>query len=195
MDLDQLQKRWQNLDVKPVTAPDIKAGAKSAARHGMLNLNERLYRRMLISCFSCILSIVMIWPFAVLIGASELTVVCYIVFFIIMSLTYAALANRISRSTYLTMPVVAAVKEVAHREILMRRVKLMGRILSVPVLVLIFLEIYRDSQASGDSGIVGGIVGGVVGLFVGLRYERSNRRIIRQIRQTLEEEIGDDTMD
>ncbi len=193
MDLDQLQKQWQNLDVKPASAPDIKSGARSAARHGMLNLNERLYRRMLISCFSCILSIVMIWPFAVLIGASEITVVCYIVFFIIMSLTYAGLANRISRNSYLTMPVVEAVKEVARREILMRRVKLMGRVLSIPVLALIFLEIYRDSQVTGDSGIIGGIVGGAVGLVVGLRYERSNRRIIRQIRQTLEDEIGDDT--
>ncbi len=188
MDLEQLQKKWKKLDVKP--APLQKSGRHYRRLHyhtGVQGLNTRLYRRMLLSSVYCALAPALLIPFCHIIKVSEITIILYIIFFLIMCCAYAYIAHLLGDPSYLSLPLVQAIKQVGKREICMRRIKIASRFLAIPVLVFLFIDIYDDSVLHGEGGLIGGITGGVAGLICGLRIELSNRRIIRKIKSHLQD--------
>lgn len=195
MDLDQLQKKWKQLDVSPASVGTSRREGHRR-RHisgSLLNLNARLYRRMLLSSVACAMAPALLIPFSRLLDVSEATVVTFILFFLIMTVAYAYLAWLMGDTAYLSQPVVSAVRQIGRREICMRRVKIISRIIAIPVLVFLFSDIYADSKLHDDGGgMAGGLIGGLIGLICGIRIELSNRRIIRRIKSALEEmESGD----
>lgn len=188
MDIEELQKRWKSLDIETQALRDENVRLRrKLCDTNIRGLNMRLYRRMLYGAITCAIAPAMLIPCVHVMHFGEATIYAYILFFLIICGCYGYLAWRVSDMSYLSQPVLQATCEIGRREIMMRRFRVFGRLLAIPVLILLFSDIYQDEMTNGGGGLIGGLIGGVIGLIIGLRIERSNRRIMRQIKSTIEE--------
>lgn len=188
MDIEELRKRWKRIDIE---SPDLRKENRELrrrlSRSNIKGLNVKLYRRMLVSAIACAVAPTLLIGCSEVMSLREVTVYAYILFFLIMCALYGYLAWRLSDTSYLSQPVLQASREIARREITMRRMKIAGRLMGIPVLVLLFIDMYNAGGADGENLIVGGVIGGIIGGFFGWRIERSNLRIIRRIKSTLQQ--------
>ena len=88
-----------------------------------------------------------------------------------------------------TMTIKEALTAATNVDIVRRRMKILGWVLAMPLLVILFYAFYEVGR---DEIIYGAWVGLVIGAICGGIYERNTRQLIRQMRQTLADELGED---
>ncbi len=85
---------------------------------------------------------------------------------------------------YLSMPIAAAIKEAATLELYRKRMRMWSYIMAAPVIFMLMMDIYKYGY---PGALISGIIGGLAGLAIGLRLEYTNRKLMRQIRQLLDQ--------
>ena len=185
MDLDNLREQWKSLNIK---VEDLQV-ENMRLRHDIqtnkvTSINRRLIARirnmLLVYCLAPIFIIYMKNEIAL----TTATIVCYVSYFIIIGAAHGYLLWRLSTRDYLSMPIAAAIKEAATLELYRKRMRMWSYIMAAPVIFMLMMDIYKYGY---PGALISGIIGGLAGLAIGLRLEYTNRKLMRQIRQLLDQ--------
>ena len=106
-----------------------------------------------------------------------------------MAISMAYVWNKLRTMNYMKMSIKEALIAVYDMERLYRRVGWIGIITGAPLIVFMLMEIHKLET---PEVVYGAWVGLIVGAIVGLISKMRNRRLLKEMRQALEEEIGDD---
>ena len=185
MDLDNLREQWKSLNIK---VEDLQV-ENMRLRHDIqtnkvTSINRRLIARIRNMLLVCCLAPIFIIYMKNEIALTTATIVCYVSYFIIIGAAHGYLLWRLSARDYLSMPIAAAIKEAATLELYRKRMRMWSYIMSAPVIFMLMMDIYKYGY---PGALISGIIGGLAGLAIGLRLEYTNRKLMRQIRQLLDQ--------
>lgn len=186
MDIDQLRKTWQKLDISTDSlARENSRLKKKLTKSRALSISSRLQKRV-----TNMAIVSFITPFLLMVANrpdrifSTSTLWCVAVFMYILGILQIYFVMKLRRTDILDLPMVEAIRQVAHRMVLMRRIKITECILGVCPVFLMFRDIYLCGQYPLlISGIIGGLIGGAVGLKISI----TNIRLLKEIQATLRE--------
>lgn len=185
MDLDNLREQWKSLNIK---VEDLQV-ENMRLRHNIqtnkvTSINRRLIARIRNMLLVCCLAPIFIIYMKNEIALTTATIVCYVSYFIIIGAAHGYLLWRLSTRDYLSMPIAAAIKEAATLELYRKRMRMWSYIMAAPVIFMLMMDIYKYGY---PGALISGIIGGLAGLAIGLRLEYTNRKLMRQIRQLLDQ--------
>ncbi|HUN21195.1 MAG TPA: hypothetical protein PLT34_08065 [Muribaculaceae bacterium] len=185
MDLDNLREQWKSLNIK---VEDLQV-ENMRLRHDIqtnkvTSINRRLIARIRNMLLVCCLAPIFIIYMKNEIALTTATIVCYVSYFIIIGAAHGYLLWRLSARDYLSMPIAAAIKEAATLELYRKRMRMWSYIMAAPVIFMLMMDIYKYGY---PGALISGIIGGLAGLAIGLRLEYTNRKLMRQIRQLLDQ--------
>ncbi|MCX4311767.1 MAG: hypothetical protein OSJ26_04280 [Muribaculaceae bacterium] len=185
MDLDNLREQWKSLNIK---VEDLQV-ENMRLRHDIqtnkvTSINRRLIARIRNMLLVCCLAPIFIIYMKNEIALTTATIVCYVSYFIIIGAAHGYLLWRLSTRDYLSMPIAAAIKEAATLELYRKRMRMWSYIMAAPVIFMLMMDIYKYGY---PGALISGIIGGLAGLAIGLRLEYTNRKLMRQIRQLLDQ--------
>ena len=185
MDLDNLREQWKSLNIK---VEDLQV-ENMRLRHDIqtnkvTSINRRLIARIRNMLLVCCLAPIFIIYMKNEIALTTATIVCYVSYFIIIGAAHGYLLWRLSTRDYLSMPIAAAIKEAATLEVYRKRMRMWSYIMAAPVIFMLMMDIYKYGY---PGALISGIIGGLAGLAIGLRLEYTNRKLMRQIRQLLDQ--------
>ncbi len=185
MDLDNLREQWKSLNIK---VEDLQV-ENMRLRHDIqtnkvTSINRRLIARIRNMLLVCCLAPIFIIYMKNEIALTTATIVCYVSYFIIIGAAHGYLLWRLSTRDYLSMPIAAAIKEAATLELYRKRMRMWSYIMVAPVIFMLMMDIYKYGY---PGALISGIIGGLAGLAIGLRLEYTNRKLMRQIRQLLDQ--------
>ncbi len=185
MDLDNLREQWKSLNIK---VEDLQV-ENMRLRHDIqtnkvTSINRRLIARIRNMLLLCCLAPIFIIYMKNEIALTTATIVCYVSYFIIIGAAHGYLLWRLSARDYLSMPIAAAIKEAATLELYRKRMRMWSYIMAAPVIFMLMMDIYKYGY---PGALISGIIGGLAGLAIGLRLEYTNRKLMRQIRQLLDQ--------
>lgn len=185
MDLDNLREQWKSLNIK---VEDLQV-ENMRLRHDIqtnkvTSINRRLIARIRNMLLLCCLAPIFIIYMKNEIALTTATIVCYVSYFIIIGAAHGYLLWRLSARNYLSMPIAAAIKEAATLELYRKRMRMWSYIMAAPVIFMLMMDIYKYGY---PGALISGIIGGLAGLAIGLRLEYTNRKLMRQIRQLLDQ--------
>ncbi len=185
MDLDNLREQWKSLNIK---VEDLQV-ENMRLRHDIqtnkvTSINRRLIARIRNMLLVCCLAPIFIIYMKNEIALTTATIVCYVSYFIIIGAAHGYLLWRLSACDYLSMPIAAAIKEAATLELYRKRMRMWSYIMAAPVIFMLMMDIYKYGY---PGALISGIIGGLAGLAIGLRLEYTNRKLMRQIRQLLDQ--------
>lgn len=185
MDLDNLREQWKSLNIK---VEDLQV-ENMRLRHDIqtnkvISINRRLIARIRNMLLVCCLAPIFIIYMKNEIALTTATIVCYVSYFIIIGAAHGYLLWRLSARDYLSMPIAAAIKEAATLELYRKRMRMWSYIMAAPVIFMLMMDIYKYGY---PGALISGIIGGLAGLAIGLRLEYTNRKLMRQIRQLLDQ--------
>ncbi len=185
MDLDNLREQWKSLNIK---VEDLQV-ENMRLRHDkqtnkVTSINRRLIARIRNMLLVCCLAPIFIIYMKNEIALTTATIVCYVSYFIIIGAAHGYLLWRLSTRDYLSMPIAAAIKEAATLELYRKRMRMWSYIMAAPVIFMLMMDIYKYGY---PGALISGIIGGLAGLAIGLRLEYTNRKLMRQIRQLLDQ--------
>lgn len=185
MDLDNLREQWKSLNIK---VEDLQV-ENMRLRHDIqtnkvTSINRRLIARIRNMLLVCCLASIFIIYMKNEIALTTATIVCYVSYFIIIGAAHGYLLWRLSTRDYLSMPIAAAIKEAATLELYRKRMRMWSYIMAAPVIFMLMMDIYKYGY---PGALISGIIGGLAGLAIGLRLEYTNRKLMRQIRQLLDQ--------
>lgn len=185
MDLDNLREQWKSLNIK---VEDLQV-ENMRLRHDIqtnkvTSINRRLIARIRNMLLVCCLAPIFIIYMKNEIALTTATIVCYVSYFIIIGAAHGYLLWRLSTRDYLSMHIAAAIKEAATLELYRKRMRMWSYIMAAPVIFMLMMDIYKYGY---PGALISGIIGGLAGLAIGLRLEYTNRKLMRQIRQLLDQ--------
>ena len=185
MDLDNLREQWKSLNIK---VEDLQV-ENMRLRHDIqtnkvTSINRRLIARIRNMLLVCCLAPIFIIYMKNEIALTTATIVCYVSYFIIIGAAHGYLLWRLSTRDYLSMPIAAAIKEAATLELYRKRMRMWSYIMAAPVIFMLMMDIYKYGY---PGALISGIIGGLAGLAIGLRLEYTNRKLMRQLRQLLDQ--------
>ena len=185
MDLDNLREQWKSLNIK---VEDLQV-ENMRLRHDIqtnkvTSINRRLIARIRNMLLVCCLAPIFIIYMKNEIALTTATIVCYVSYFIIIGAAHGYLLWRLSTRDYLSMPIAAAIKGAATLELYRKRMRMWSYIMAAPVIFMLMMDIYKYGY---PGALISGIIGGLAGLAIGLRLEYTNRKLMRQIRQLLDQ--------
>ncbi len=185
MDLDNLREQRKSLNIK---VEDLQV-ENMRLRHDIqtnkvTSINRRLIARIRNMLLVCCLAPIFIIYMKNEIALTTATIVCYVSYFIIIGAAHGYLLWRLSTRDYLSMPIAAAIKEAATLELYRKRMRMWSYIMAAPVIFMLMMDIYKYGY---PGALISGIIGGLAGLAIGLRLEYTNRKLMRQIRQLLDQ--------
>lgn len=185
MDLDNLREQWKSLNIK---VEDLQV-ENMRLRHDIQTNKVTSIKRRLIARIRNMLLVCCLAPIFIIYMKNEIalttaTIVCYVSYFIIIGAAHGYLLWRLSTRDYLSMPIAAAIKEAATLELYRKRMRMWSYIMAAPVIFMLMMDIYKYGY---PGALISGIIGGLAGLAIGLRLEYTNRKLMRQIRQLLDQ--------
>ena len=191
MDIDELKSQWKSMELRiNQLEKDNKSLEMRITRDRMKGVRGKLmarYRSLIVVCMlspSWVVLMDKMYPHL----DNEVAIV-YTFFFVVMALANYYMCRLIGKVDCSVMSIKEALMAVTKVEETRQRVKLLGWILGVP-LVLILFDVFKE--IGHPEVIYGGFVGLVIGGVVGYFIERKTRRLIRELRQTLADAIADD---
>lgn len=190
MELDELKKQWQQIELRIDKVEEANHRlAEKLKKNKATNAKQRLSRQFGMKLLICVVS-----PLWMILFASQVEVrtelfISYMVFFVIMTIAMAYVWNKLRTMNYMKMSIKEALIAVYDMERLYRLVGWIGIITGAPLIVFMMLEIYKLEISEVIYGAWAGLI---VGTIVGLISKMRNRRLLKEMRQALEEEIGDD---
>lgn len=187
MDLEQLREQWKSLDIKIDTlSKDNIRLRKKLMDNKARSINYRLMRRIRNIAIVCAIAPVFIAVANLHANTfSTLTIIAAFVYFFTIAAAWIYFYGKLRHTDYLNEPLVESLRQVTIREITMRRIKTLSTVLGIPVVILLLHDIYlhEESDFALLSALTGGIVGGIIGFYI----SRTNKRLIRSMRDTLHE--------
>lgn len=191
MDIDGLKSQWKLMELRiNQLEKDNRSLEMRITRDRMKGVRGKLmarYRSLIVVCMlspSWIVLMDRMYPHL----DNEVAIV-YTFFFVVMALANYYIYRLIGKVDCSVMSIKEALVATAKVEDIRQKVKLLGWILAVP-LVLILFDVFKE--IGHPEVIYGGFAGLVIGGVVGYFIDRKTRRLIRELRQTLADAIADD---
>lgn len=190
MDIDELKKQWQSMELRIEKLEEENHRLMSSiSSNRVAGLRGRLLTRYCMMIIVCIISPVWLFLLDNVFYVGQVANVCYALFFMITAVANGYVYYLIRKIDLSTMTIKEALTAATNVDIVRRRMKILGWVLAMPLLVILFYAFYEVGR---DEIIYGAWVGLVIGAICGGIYERNTRQLIRQMRQTLAEELGED---
>lgn len=190
MDLDGLKSQWKSMELRiNQLEKDNKSLEMRITHDRMKGVREKLMARyraiIMVSIFSPLWIVLM----NEMLNIDNEIFVIYTFFFCVMALANHYMYRLIGKVDCSTMSIKEALMATVKVEETRQRIKLLGWILGLP-LILIMFDVFKEM---GHPEVVYGacaglVIGGVVGYFI----ERKTGRLIRELRQTLADALSDD---
>ena len=190
MDLDGLKSQWKSMELRiNQLEKDNKSLEMRITRDRMKGVREKLMARYRAIIMVCIFSPIWMLMMNELYQVDVEVSIVYAFFFLVMALANYYMHRLIGKVDCSTMSIKEALMATVKVEETRQRVKLLGWILGLP-LILIMFDVFKEM---GHPEVIYGactglVIGGVVGYFI----ERKTGRLIRELRQTLADAIADD---
>ena len=190
MNIDELKSQWKSMELRiDRLEKDNKNLLSRISNERMKSVREKLlarYRAIIMVCIFSPLWIVMmdkVWNLD-----NEILIV-YTFFFMVMALANYYMYQLIGKVDCSRMSIKEALVATTKVEETRQKVKLLGWILGLPLIIIMF-DVFKEM---GHPEIIyGACVGLVIGGVVGYLVERKTRRLIRELRQTLADALVDD---
>lgn len=190
MDIDELKKQWNAMELRiDRLEKENNRLMTNITNNRIVGLRGRLLARYRMMIILCVVSPAWIFFMDSLCDVSNFVKVCYVLFFVVMVITNGYVYHLIRKVDYIEMTIKDALVAATNVEIARRRMKIIGWILAVPLLAMLFSTFYEIGR---EELIYGAWIGLIVGFISGAIYEVNTRRLIRQMRQTLSDELGED---
>ena len=190
MDLDGLKSQWKSMELRiNQLEKDNKSLEMRITRDRMKGVREKLMARYRAIIMVCIFSPIWMLMMNELYQVDVEVSIVYAFFFLVMALANYHMHRLIGKVDCSTMSIKEALMATVKVEETRQRVKLLGWILGLP-LILIMFDVFKEM---GHPEVIYGacaglVIGGVVGYFI----ERKTGRLIRELRQTLADALSDD---
>lgn len=190
MDLDGLKSQWKSMELRiNQLEKDNKSLEMRITRDRMKGVREKLMARYRAIIMVCIFSPIWMLMMNELYQVDVEVSIVYAFFFLVMALANYYMYRLIGKVDCSTMSIKEALMATVKVEETRQRVKLLGWILGLP-LILIMFDVFKEM---GYPEVIYGacaglVIGGVVGYFI----ERKTGRLIRELRQTLADALSDD---
>lgn len=190
MDLDGLKSQWKSMELRiNQLEKDNKSLEMRITRDRMKGVREKLMARYRAIIMVCIFSPIWMLMMNELYQVDVEVSIVYTFFFLVMALANYYMHRIIGKVDCSTMSIKEALMATVKVEETRQRVKLLGWILGLP-LILIMFDVFKEM---GHPEVIYGacaglVIGGVVGYFI----ERKTGRLIRELRQTLADALSDD---
>ena len=190
MDLDGLKSQWKSMELRiNQLEKDNKSLEMRITRDRMKGVREKLMARYRAIIMVCIFSPIWMLMMNELYQVDVEVSIVYAFFFLVMALANYYMYRLIGKVDCSTMSIKEALMATVKVEETRQRVKLLGWILGMP-LILIMFDVFKEI---GHPEVIYGacaglVIGGVVGYFI----ERKTGRLIRELRQTLADALSDD---
>ena len=190
MDLDGLKSQWKSMELRiNQLEKDNKSLEMRITRDHMKGVREKLMARYRAIIMVCIFSPIWMLMMNELYQVDVEVSIVYAFFFLVMALANYYMYQLIGKVDCSRMSIKEALVATTKVEETRQKVKLLGWILGLPLILIlfdVFNEIGHPEVIYG--GFAGIVIGGVIGYFI----ERKTRRLIRELRQTLADAIADD---
>ncbi len=190
MDLDGLKSQWKSMELRiNQLEKDNKSLEMRITRDRMKGVRGKLmarYRSLIVVCiFSPIWMLMMNELYQVDVEVS----IVYAFFFLVMALANYYMYRLIGKVDCSVMSIKEALVATTKVEETRQKVKLLGWILGLPLIIIMF-DVFKEMGHPEIiyGACVGLVIGGVIGYFI----ERKTRRLIRELRQTLADALADD---
>lgn len=190
MDLDGLKSQWKSMELRiNQLEKDNKSLEMRITSDRMKGVREKLMARYRAIIMVCIFSPIWMLMMNELYQVDVEVSIVYAFFFLVMALANYYMYRLIGKVDCSTMSIKEALMATVKVEETRQRVKLLGWILGLP-LILIMFDVFKEM---GHPEVIYGacaglVIGGVVGYFI----ERKTGRLIRELRQTLADALSDD---
>ena len=190
MDIDDLKSQWKSMELRiNQLEKDNKSLEMRITRDHMKGVREKLMARYRAIIMVCIFSPIWMLMMNELYQVDVEVSIVYAFFFLVMALANYYMYQLIGKVDCSRMSIKEALVATTKVEETRQKVKLLGWILGLPLILIlfdVFNEIGHPEVIYG--GFAGIVIGGVIGYFI----ERKTRRLIRELRQTLADAIADD---
>lgn len=178
---DEIRRRWNASggDNDTVTSSDL---YRALRRNSLISrLRRRAFILFVLGCTGpfWMAELSLIQP------VSTLLAVSYIAFMLFAAGLSLYWWYRLGKAYhYMTFPVVEARFQMDRLDKLRRNIKITSLILGIPVIYLLFYEVYSQGQ-KGE--IWGAAVGLIIGGGIGLAWEFLNRRQVKQLKESFDD--------
>ncbi len=190
MDLDGLKSQWKSMELRiNQLEKDNKSLEMRITSDRMKGVREKLMARYRAIIMVCIFSPIWMLMMNELYQVDVEVSIVYAFFFLVMALANYYMHRLIGKVDCSTMSIKEALMATVKVEETRQRVKLLGWILGLP-LILIMFDVFKEM--GHPEVIYGACAGLVIGGLVGYFIERKTGRLIRELRQTLADALSDD---
>lgn len=191
MDIDKLKKQWQSMELRiEQIEKDNKRLLARISNDRVKGVRKKLLTRYLALVALCVISPAWILLFNEHYRVDVDVLIIYTFFFLVMGLVnwyIYKLIDGIDCSVMTTKEALTAVTKVEETR---SKGKLLGWILAVPLVIILFRVF---SEMGRPEVIYGAYFGLIVGGICGYIFDRKTRRLIRELRQTLDKELDEDS--
>lgn len=190
MDIDELKSQWKSMELRiDRLEKDNKQLLSRISSDRMKGVRGKLmtrYRSVIMVCiFSPIWMLMMNELYQVDVEVS----IVYAFFFLVMALANYYMYRLIGKVDCSKLSIKEALVATTKVEETRQKVKLLGWILAVPLTIIMF-DVFEE--IGHPEVIYGACAGLVIGGVVGCLVERKTRRLIRELRQTLNDALADE---
>ena len=190
MDIDELKSQWKSMELRiDHLEKDNKQLLSRISGDRMKRVRGKLMARYRSIIMVCVLSPSWVVLMDKIWNLDNEILIIYTFFFVVMALANYYMYRLIGKVDCSVMSIKEALVATAKVEDTRQKVKLLGWILAVPLMIIMFDVFEEMGHPEVIYGACAGLImGGVVGYFV----ERKTRRLIRELRQTLADALADD---
>lgn len=190
MDIDELKSQWKSMELRiDHLEKDNKQLLSRISGDRMKGVRGKLMARYRSIIMVCVLSPSWVVLMDKIWNLDNEILIIYTFFFVVMALANYYMYRLIGKVDCSVMSIKEALVATAKVEDTRQKVKLLGWILAVPLMIIVFDVFEEMGHPEVIYGACAGLImGGVVGYFV----ERKTRRLIRELRQTLADALADD---
>lgn len=190
MDIDELKSQWKSMELRiDHLEKDNKQLLSRISGDRMKGVRGKLMARYRSIIMVCVLSPSWVVLMDKIWNLDNEILIIYTFFFVVMALANYYMYRLIGKVDCSVMSIKEALVATAKVEDTRQKVKLLGWILAVPLMIIMFDVFEEMGHPEVIYGACAGLImGGVVGYFV----ERKTRRLIRELRQTLADALADD---
>ena len=190
MDIDELKSQWKSMELRiDHLEKDNKQLLSRIRGDRMKGVRGKLMARYRSIIMVCVLSPSWVVLMDKIWNLDNEILIIYTFFFVVMALANYYMYRLIGKVDCSVMSIKEALVATAKVEDTRQKVKLLGWILAVPLMIIMFDVFEEMGHPEVIYGACAGLImGGVVGYFV----ERKTRRLIRELRQTLADALADD---
>lgn len=190
MNIDELKRQWKSMELRiGQLEKDNKQLLSRISGDRMKGVRGKLMARYRAIIMVCIFSPLWIVLMDKTLNLDDEIIIIYTFFFLVMALANYYMYKLIAKIDCYKMSIKEALVATTKVEDTRQKVKLLGWILAVPLVIILFRVFSEMGHPEVIYGACGGIViGGLIGYFV----ERKTRRLIRELRQTLSDALADE---